>query len=1403
MSAGIILEPDYIFEVSWEVCNKVGGIYTVLATKAQTLEKGWHERLIMIGPDVWKGTGEHPEFLEDKTLFKLWRQYAEQEGLKIKIGRWNIPGKPIAVLVDFTPFFLDKNEIFKDLWINYQLDSLTGQWDYIEPAIFGYAAGRVIDCFYRCHINFTDKVVAQFHEWMTGAGILYLQTYAPQIATVFTTHATVLGRSIAGNGLPFYKDFNTYIPEDTAKSFNVISKHSLEKVAAKNADCFTTVSNITGDECKKFLEKSPDIVTPNGFDISIVPNAQEFAKKRSFAREKVIRVASALFNQQMPEDSLLVIKSGRYEFKNKGIDIFIDSLGELNNHLSPSKNIIAVIFVPGHQTGPRKELLDRLQHPQYTHPNSGEVLTHNLQGADSDPILQRIREQQLNNSSSDKVKIIFVPTYMNGEDGIFNLSYYDLLIGFDIAVFPSYYEPWGYTPLESIAFHIPAITTNISGFGAAIHNFFQEKQKGIYIVNRNDENEKEVVKEVARIIYAFADKQLEEIQQLREEAYSISLEFLWDKQIEQYKKAYHLALQKSSEREILYRNKPQATPIVVKEMLPTKPMWRDIIIQSVFPEALLPLQKLSRNLWWSWNDDAIDLFEYIDLKLWKKCHRNPIVFLQSLNYAVIKKLAGDKDFLNRMNIVFQRFDQYMNTPLEVLKPSIAYFSMEYGLQNCLKLYSGGLGVLAGDYLKEASDRGMHVTGIGLLYKHGYFRQSLSVHGAQLANAEHLDIATLPLDIVADALGKPVKIALAFPGRTLMAQVWKLAVGRVSLYLLDTYVEENTLEDRQITAHLYPSSVEHRLKQEILLGMGGIQLLNVLNVDPDIYHCNEGHAAFLGFGRLYNLIHHDNLSFEEAVEVTRATQLFTTHTSLPAAIDTFSEELLRPYFSHTAQQFNVSWETLMDLGRAVAHRSEEKFSMAYLASRLSKEINAVSKIHRSVSADLFNILWPDYRSEELHIGYVTNGVHYPTWVAKEWKKIYLSALSSLPAQGTNSFNEVSDDLIWDTRRLLKRSLLDAVRERLFDTLSARHEGPKKIAEAMEHLDERAFIIGFARRFVTYKRPNLLLSDINRLSAVLNSNNMPVLIFFSGKAHPNDSESAEFVRAIVALSEQPAFKNRIFFLEDYDMNLAKLLVQGADLWLNTPERHMEASGTSGMKAMMNGVLNFSVLDGWWAEAYQENIGWSLEGERTYDRSDFQNELDAENIYKALQNEIIPLYFKRNDKDIPVLWIQRIKSALAVASNYTMSRALSDYQHKYYAKLYEHGVKLKENNFTLAKQLAAWKKRIVSGWNELDVFAIESDLDRAKGAEISIKIVLDIGQLSADDIGIEIVFLHKNSKQDESLNFVRAFNITEVKKEMITFECKIPPFPAGAYEYCFRIFPKHSMLTHRQDFSLVKWI
>ena len=1302
--------PDYLFEVSWEVCNKVGGIHTVRTSKALTLVHEWEDRLIMIGPDTWKGEGEHPEFIEDKNLFTTWRAHALTRGLKIKIGRWKITGNPVAILIDFTPFFTKKDDIFSELWNRYKVDSLTGGWDYIEPALFGYAAGKVIESFYHHYLTFSDKIIAQFHEWITGVGLLYINEHVPQIGTVFTTHATVVGRSIAGNGLPLYSKFEEYNADQEARLFNVTAKHSLEKMAAYYADCFTTVSEITAKECLKFLDKSPDIITPNGFEDLIVPDIYFFKEKRALARKKLLKIARILTGTDLPDDSLLIIKSGRYEFRNKGIDLFIDALGALNKDTDLKKEIVAFIFIPAHCTGPRKDLLEKIENDYFGDAPDDKILTHYLQGADTDPILNRIHQNELDNGTDKKVKVVFVPVYMSGHDGIFNMHYYELLVGFDLSAFPSYYEPWGYTPLESLAFHIPTVTTNLTGFGMIIHSKSTGIGQGISVINRTDDNDKETTEQIASIIKEYSNKNADEIFAARESAYLLSKTALWKNFIEFYKQAYGLALAKSATRahRFMHETKVQTIDSSGDIEFPksSEPVWRKIFVQSQFPENLKSLDQLARNLWWTWNREAGELFEMIDKELWNQQHRNPIMFLDALPFSKIRRLEKNKDFILKLNSVNRKFQEYLHRPF-LDSPQVAYFCMEYGLCADLKLYSGGLGILAGDYLKEASDSGINLIGIGLLYRNGFFKQEISIHGEQQVQDDTLKFTGLPLLPVYSKDGSWLKVGIAFPGRTLYAKVWKVEVGKTPLYLLDADIPENTIEDRTITNTLYGGDLENRLKQELLLGIGGIRLLCLLEIKADVYHYNEGHAAFAGLERLLILVQEENLSFDEALVMLRSSSLFTTHTPVPAGHDSFPEELLRVYLSYHSNLLNINWKRLMALGKKNENDPEEKFSMSLLAARFSQEINGVSAIHEKVSRKMFGHLWKGYANEELHIGHVTNGVHYPSWTATEWQNIYESKFGDgfkeniSKSQYWKNIQIVSDKLIWSTHSKLKKDLLEEIKRRISNDSSGQYKNARQLSQQINGLDEKALIIGFARRFVPYKRSALLFYDPDKLCSIIKNSKIPLLFLFSGKAHPNDIAGQEMIKRIIELSRQKCFQGHVLFIKNYDIELAKFFTQGVDVWLNTPEMDMEASGTSGMKAALNGVLNFSTLDGWWGEAYKEEIGWTFSGSSFGNNHELNMEMEAEMLYHILQDEIIPLFANRNKDDLPIEWIAKMKNSIAgIAPHYTTKRMIGEYVKKYYIKLQEHSAIMSANHFEGTKNLAAWKLKILRDWNNIQI-------------------------------------------------------------------------------------------------------
>lgn len=1409
------LKPDYIFETSWEICNKVGGIYTVVSTKAPGIQKDYDDNYILIGPDVWKETNQNPDFIEDRFIYKSWREFAESRGLHIRIGRWNIKSRPIVVLVDFTPYFHQKDKIFARFWETYQLDSISGQWDYVEPALFGYAAAKVIENFYEFNNSAHDKLVALFHEWMTGTGVLYLRERVPQVGCLFTTHATVLGRSVAGNNLPLYGEFANYPGDTTARRFDVVSKFSLERAAARVSDVFTTVSEITAQECRHFLGRAVDVVTPNGFDDGFVPPAAEFANRREIARIKLMQVSRALFNTDLPDDSMLVINSGRYEFRNKGIDLYIDALARLNKNPGLKRNVIAFITVPANHTGPSPELVSRLNDCDFNHPHEGVYLTHGLHDYEYDNVINRAKSAGLLNKKEDKVKLIFVPSYLSGFDGIFNLDYYELLIGFDISVFPSYYEPWGYTPLESLAFHIPTITTSLAGFGLWIREKISESEPGAWVLDRDDNNAEGVTTGIARILNEFAAFSEESVKEARSKAFEISRIALWDELTDNYRKAFALALEKVAGREELFRDKRQPDVLM---SFPLKqhstPVWHKVLVKPGIPERFNGLKRLSRNLWWCWHPEAEDLFRMIDPVQWENFNHNPIALLESLTIKQMLQLERNQEFLDKLDSVYAAFEQYMKQASEKPKNQIAYFSMEYGLHDTVQIFSGGLGMLAGDYLKEASDSNVNMVGVGLLYRYGYFKQNLSLSGDQIDTYNPQKFTHMPLKPVRNTNGEWMKVSIALPGRNLYAKVWKLDVGRVPLYLLDADIDENNDADRFITHQLYGGDWDNRFKQELLLGVGGIRMLNALGMDPAVYHCNEGHAAFIGIERLRLLVQEQKFQFDQALEIVRSTQLFTTHTPVPAGHDAFSEDVLRAYIPHYADRLNISWNTFMNLGRYVEDKLDEKFSMSVLAAKLSQEMNGVSRIHGRVSREMFQGLYPGYFSEELYISHVTNGVHMPSWTSPEWQKLYVKLfneehiLNQTDRAAWSRIREVPDEEIWSLRENHRKILINYLRKRVGDDLRRRQENPKFIMKTLEALNDKTLTIGFARRFATYKRAHLLFANPERLSQLVNNKERPVQFVFAGKAHPADKAGQDLIKRIIEFSKMPEFFGKIIFVENYDMKLGAKLVQGVDVWLNTPTRPLEASGTSGEKAVMNGVVNFSVLDGWWAEGYKPGAGWALQEERTYENQAFQDELDAENIYNIFEEEIIPDFYNRNKKGIPEKWVSYIKNTIALISpEFTMKRMLDDYYKQFYNKLISRSSILFANEYENIRTLTSWKRRMIRSWESIEVLSVKVPDSTRKplrlGENFMAEIVLNVNELSANDIGLEVIFGHKIKDEVKKISFVEEMTVAGVNGNIVTFFIEIPTLQAGVIDYAFRLSPRHPLLPHRQDFNLVKWI
>ena len=840
--------------------------------------------------------------------------------------------------------------------------------------------------------------------------------------------------------------------------------------------------------------------------------------------------------------------------------------------------------------------------------------------------------------------------------------------------------------------------------------------------------------------------------------------------------------------------------------------WKEVNVKSRIPEELSKLAELSRNIWWAWNHEARELFRDLDEDLFEEVGQNPVLLLERLSYERLEELAKDELILARMDAVYKMFRDYMDVEPDHKRASVAYFCMEYGLNHVLKIYSGGLGVLAGDYLKEASDSNVDMCAVGFLYRYGYFTQSLSMDGQQIANYEAQNFGSLPVERQLDADGNPMVVDVPYLDYFVHAYVWRVNVGRIKLYLLDTDNEMNSEFDRSITHALYGGDWENRLKQEILLGIGGVLTLKKLGIQKDIYHCNEGHAALCNVQRLSDYVQ-SGLTFNQALELVRASSLYTVHTPVPAGHDYFDEGLFGKYMGGYPKMLGITWDEFIGMGRQNPEDHSERFCMSTFACNTCQEVNGVSWLHGKVSQDMFANIWKGYFPEESHVGYVTNGVHFPTWAATEWKEFYIKHFdkSFMGDQSNEKIWEaiysVPDELVWKTRVQLKNKLIDYIREQFRDSWLKNQGDPSRVVSLMDKINPNALLIGFGRRFATYKRAHLLFTDLDRLSKIVNNPNYPVQFLYTGKAHPADGAGQGLIKKIYEISQRPEFLGKIIFLENYDMLLARRLVSGVDIWMNTPTRPLEASGTSGEKALMNGVLNLSVLDGWWLEGYREGAGWALTEKKTYSNQEHQDRLDAATIYSLLENEILPLYYARNKKGYSEGWVKTIKNSIAqIAPHYTMKRQLDDYFTKFYDPQAARFKQLAANNNAKAKEIAAWKEEVASRWDQIHVVSCDKTEFLSAGAletgkDYEVKVVVDEQGLN-DAIGIEVVTLMTDKASKDHIYSVTPLEVVKREGNLFTFAGTYTLNNSGSFKVACRMYPKNEALPHRQDFCYVKW-
>jgi phosphorylase/glycogen(starch) synthase len=1409
----------FLFEVSWEVCNKVGGIYTVLASKAALAVRHFGDDYFLLGPDL----KNNPEF--EETDDPLWPRLREATAIKeipCRFGRWRIAGQPRVILVNFTKKY-NKDQLLYRLWEDFGVDSIAGGWDYIEPVMFSHACGEVIETVFNLHARPRGlPATAHFHEWMSGAGLLALKKRTPEISTVFTTHATILGRSLASSGVDIYSEMTRISPQREAAAHNITAKYSMETASAREADCFATVSEITAQETKSILGREPDIVTPNGLDLEQIPDLTVNREGAVASRKKLLEAAGRMLRESLPDDPKIIMISGRYEYSNKGIDVFLAALARLEKNMSSSQSLLVFLFV----LGGHGELIPSLK-SDFASPDQGPppLATHRLSYEASDPILITCHKLGLRNTAENRIKIIFVPAYLNGNDGFVNMDYYEALSGCDLGVFPSYYEPWGYTPLESAAYSVPTVTTDQAGFGLWVKHFFPDS-KGILILKRLGVSLPVIEENLYLLLRDFmtwsADEQMEQRQAARRIAFGANWSDLYAFYLEAYEKARNKAAVRMEKLAHL-RERPDM--ITFASTLSSLPHFRSFTALADLPPQIGKLRELAYNLWWSWNPKALDLFARLNPRLWAEMKNNPVRMLETVSPQMLKEAGENTAYLSLYNQVLEEFEEYLQKGRTQLpdftsdeirwSTPIAYFSTEYGFHESLPIYSGGLGVLSADHIKTASDLNLPIVGVGLLYKYGYFRQVIDKNGHQVTEYQENDFSYLPVEIVKDDQGRDVEIALDLPGRTLYANIWELKVGRARVYLLNSDVPRNTVLDRQITARLYYADQKVRIEQEILLGMGGVLLLKKLGLTPRLYHINEGHSAFLILERIRGLIKEEGLSYDEAVEVVKSSTVFTTHTPVEAGNERFSKEMMEQYFANFLRSVGISWSQFQDLGRK--EPGEDKpFFLTVLALKLSQARNGVSRIHGQISRHMWRDIWKGFHACDVPITHITNGAHLISYVAPRMDYLLTSYLGSdwktnLADPDTWSrIHEIPDHVLWRLRFELKQKTIDFINEHISGNWSRLGYAKTWQEDLFTHVHSGALFLGFARRFAPYKRADLIFSDLNRLDRIVNNKSRPVRIILSGKAHPNDEMGKSILKKVLDICREDRFRGRVLFIEDYDIRVARHLLQGVDVWLNTPRRPYEASGTSGEKAAVNGVLNLSIADGWWVEGYDGTNGWTIGpriGQVSEDKLSADEE-DAESLYSLLENSVIPLFFDRNGTGIPEKWVQTIKRSLAtLVPRFNTDRMLADYYREMYLPTARRNLLVTDNSYRAARELADWKKKIPMRFSSLRLLDLTVEGIRGDQVVVNTPIVaslrVDPGKLAPEEIMAEVI-LGKKEGEGTLLNPLY-LTMTPAERSpdgIITYRTTCRVAENGVYHFGVRIVPIHPLLPGREETGLVVW-